>query len=143
MKGLGKISALLATVAIVAAPLAAAAPDMGSALRGASIKAISSKLRAGMVARLNKKVVKRDGVELAQLEGAAGAGASAGGAGAGAGAAGAGAAGAGAAGAGAAGAAAAGAGVAGGLGVAGAVAGVAAAAGVATAASSGGNDSSP
>lgn len=140
MKGLGKISALLATVAVVAAPLAAAAPDMGSALRGASIKAISSKLRAGMVARLNKKVVKRQGVELAQLEGAAGAGASAGGAGAGAGAAGAGAAGAGAAGA---GAAAAGAGVAGGLGVAGAVAGVAAAAGVATAASSGGNDSSP
>lgn len=141
MKGIGKISALLATVAIVAAPLAAAAPEMGSALRGASIKAISSKLRAGMVARLNKKVVKRDGVELAQLEGAAGAGASAGGAGAGAGA---GAAGAGAAGAGAAGAgAAAGAAAAGGLGVAGAVAGVAAAAGVATAASSGGNDSSP
>ncbi len=142
MKGLGKISALLATVAVVAAPLAAAAPDMGSALRGASIKAISSKLRAGMVARLNKKIVKRNGVELAQLEGAAGAGASAGGAGAGAGAAGAGAAGAGAAGAGAA-AAGAGAAAAGGLGVAGAVAGVAAAAGVATAASSGGNDSSP
>jgi hypothetical protein len=142
VKGLGKISALLATVAVVAAPLAAAAPDMGSALRGASIKAISSKLRAGMVARLNKKIVKRNGVELAQLEGAAGAGASAGGAGAGAGAAGAGAAGAGAAGAGAA-AAGAGAAAAGGLGVAGAVAGVAAAAGVATAASSGGNDSSP
>lgn len=133
MNGFGKLSALLGAVGIVATPLAAAAPEVSNALRGTTIKAISSKLRAGMVARLNKKLIKRNGVELAQLEGAAGAGAS--GAGAGAGAAGAGAAGAGAAGAGAAAAA-------GGLGVAGAVAGVAAAAGVATAASSGGDSSS-
>lgn len=138
MNRFGKISALLGAVGIVATPLAAAAPEVGNALRGTTIKAISSKLRAGMVARLNKKLIKRNGVELAQLEGAAGAGASGAGAGAGAGAAGAGAAGAGAAGAGAA----AGAAAAGGLGVAGAVAGVAAAAGVATAASSGGDSSS-
>lgn len=127
MNRIGKVSTLLAAVAVLASPLGAAAPEASGAVRAASVKAIGTKLQASMVARLNKKVARRSNVLLAQAEGAAGAGAGAGGAGAGAGAAGA-------AGAGAA---------AGGLGVVGAVAGVAAAAGVATAASSGGNDSSP
>ncbi|WP_156397369.1 MULTISPECIES: hypothetical protein [unclassified Sphingomonas] len=140
MKSFSKIASSLAVAALLAAPIAASVPEAGTTLSRAAVKAIGSKMRAGMVVRLNKKVARKNNVELAQLEGAAGAGATGTGAGAGAGAAGAGAAGAGAAGA---GAAAAGAGVAGGLGVAGAVAGVAAAAGVATAASSGGGDNSP
>lgn len=138
MKSFSKIAASVAIVMLSTAPVIAAAPAPSATVSKAAVKAIGSKMRAGMVAKLGKKVVRKNGVEYAQIEGAAGAGAAGGGAGAGAGAAGAGAAGAGAAGA---GAAAAGAGVAGGLGVAGAVAGVAAAAGVATAAASGGDNS--
>ena len=126
MNRIGKVTALLAAVAFLAPALSASSPEASGAVRAASVKAIGSKLRAGMVARLNKKVVRRNNILLAQAQGAGAAGAGAGSAGAGAG-----------AGAGAA------AGAGAGLGVAGAVAGVAAAAGVATAASSGGNDSSP
>jgi hypothetical protein len=136
VKSFGKIASSLAIATLLAAPIAASVPEAGTTLSRAAVKAIGSKMRSGMVVRLSKKVARKNNVELAQVEGAAGAGAAGGGAGAGAGAAGAGA-------AGAAGAGAAGAGIAGGLGVAGAVAGVAAAAGVATAASSGGGDNSP
>lgn len=141
MKSLSKIASSLAIAALFAAPIVASVPEAGTTLSRAAVKAIGSKMRSGVVVLLNKKVARKNNVELAQVEGAAGAAGASGGAGAGAGAAGAGAAGAGAGAAGA-GAAAAGA-AAGGLGVAGAVAGVAAAAGVATAASTGGGDSSP
>jgi len=79
-----KVAVSLAIVAIASAPLVAAVAPTGATLSKEAAKAIGSKMRAGVVMKLGKRVNKKS-VELAQLEGAAGAGAGGTGAGAGGG----------------------------------------------------------